>query len=161
MQLKQQTRLATAIVTLLLTTPLWATNGYFMHGIGTKNKGMAGAGIAMPEDAISVANNPASALSNTGKYDLGLSVFSPSRHYKTTESQANGQCSPMGCAFTIGPNDLNSDNKYFYIPNMAGAWEINDESAWAMAFYGKGGMNTTWNGGTATFDPTAKPDRMS
>ena len=153
MQLKQQTRLTTAIVTLLLTTPLWATNGYFMHGIGTKNKGMAGAGIAMPEDAISVANNPASALSNTGKYDLGISVFSPSRHYKTTESQANGQCSPMGCAFTIGPNDLDSDNKYFYIPNMAGVWEINDESAWAMAFYGKGGMNTTWHGGTATFDP--------
>ena len=154
MQLKQKTRLTTAIVTLLLTTPLWATNGYFMHGIGTKNKGMAGAGIAMPEDAISVANNPASALSNTGKYDVGLSVFSPSRHYETTESQANGQCSPMGCAFTIGPNDIDSDNKYFYIPNMAGVWEINDESAWAMAFYGKGGMNTTWNGGTATFDPS-------
>ena len=37
---------------------------------------------------------------------------------------------------------------------MAGVWEINDQSAWAMAFYGKGGMNTTWNGGTATFDPT-------
>ena len=154
MQLNQKTRLATAIVTLLLTTPLWATNGYFMHGIGTKNKGMAGAGIAMPEDAISVANNPASALSNTGKYDVGLSIFSPSRHYKTTDSMANGNCSPMGCAFTIGPNDIDSDNNYFYIPNMAGAWEINDQSAWAMAFYGKGGMNTTWKGGTATFDPT-------
>ena len=154
MQHKQQTRLATAIVTLLLTTPLWATNGYFTHGTGTKNKGMAGAGLAMPEDAISVANNPAAALSNTGKYDLGIAVFSPSRGYKTTDSQANGQCSPMGCAFTIGPNNLDSDNKVFYIPHMAGAWEINDQSAWAVSFYGKGGMNTTWNGGTATFDPT-------
>jgi long-chain fatty acid transport protein len=154
MQLKKQTRLTTAIVTLLLTTPLWATNGYFTHGTGTKNKGMAGAGLAMPEDAISVANNPAAALSNTGKYDLGISVFSPSRSYETSESQANGQCSPMGCAFTIGPNDLDSDNKYFFIPSMAGAWEISDQSAWAASFYGKGGMNTTWNGGTATFDPT-------
>jgi len=154
MQLKQQTRLATAIVTILLTTPLWATNGYFTHGTGTKNKGMAGAGLAMPEDAISVANNPAAALSNTGKYDLGIAVFSPSRSYKTTDSQANGQCSQMGCAFTIGPNDLDSDNEVFYIPHMAGAWEINDQSAWAVSFYGKGGMNTTWNGGTATFDPT-------
>lgn len=154
MQLKQQTRLATAIFTILLTTPLWATNGYFTHGIGTKNKGMAGAGLAMPEDAISVANNPAAALSNTGKYDLGIAVFSPRRSYETTDSQANGQCSPMGCAFTIGPNDLDSDKEYFYIPNMAGVWEINDQSAWAVSFYGKGGMNTTWNGGTATFDPT-------
>jgi long-chain fatty acid transport protein len=149
MQLRQQTRLATAIVTLLLTTPLWATNGYFTHGNGTKNKGMAGAGLAMPEDAISVANNPAAALSNTGKYDIGIAVFSPSRHYKTTDSIYNGQ----GNTFTIGPNDIDSDNKYFYIPNMAGSWAINEESAWAAAFYGKGGMNTTWNGGTATFDP--------
>jgi len=149
MQLKQQTRLATAIVTLLLTTPLWATNGYFTHGTGTKNKGMAGAGLAMPEDAISVANNPASALSNTGKYDLGIAVFSPLRSYETTDSLYNGQ----GGTFTIGPNKIDSDNNYFYIPHMAGAWAINDESAWALSFYGKGGMNTTWKGGTATFDP--------
>ncbi len=103
----------------------------------------------MPEDAISVANNPASALSNTGKYDLGIAVFSPLRHYETSSSQYNGQ----GGTFTIGPNSIDSDNKYFYIPHMAGAWSIDDQSAWAASFYGKGGMNTTWNGGTATFDP--------
>ena len=95
MQLKNQTRLATAIVTLLLTTPLWATNGYFMHGIGTKNKGMAGSGLAMPEDAISVANNPAAALANAGKYDLGIAVFSPLRSYETGPSMAMGQNSPL------------------------------------------------------------------
>src|SRR5210317_2123585 len=149
MQLRKQTRLATAIATLLLTTPLWATNGYFTHGIGTKNKGMAGAGLAMPEDAISVANNPAAALANAGKYDLGISVFSPLRHYKSSDSMANGQ----GGAFTIGPNNLDSKKNYFFIPHMAGAWEIDDKSAWSVAFYGRGGMNTRWEGGTATFDP--------
>jgi len=154
MQLKQTSRLATAIATLLITTPLWATNGYFTHGTGTKNKAMAGSGLAMPEDAISVANNPAAAMAGAGKYDLGIAIFSPKRDYKTTSSMANGQCGPMGCAFTIGPNDLNSDNDYHYIPHMAGAWAINDNSAWSLAFYGKGGMNTQWVGGTATFDPT-------
>jgi long-chain fatty acid transport protein len=149
MQLKRHTRLFTAITTLLLTTPLWATNGYFTHGIGTKNKGMAGAGLAMPEDAISVANNPAAALANAGKYDLGISVFSPLRHYESSESMANGQ----GGAFTIGPNNLDSKKNYFFIPHMAGAWEIDDKSAWSVAFYGRGGMNTRWEGGTATFDP--------
>ena len=101
MQLKTHSRLAIAIVTLLITTPLWATNGYFMHGTGSKNKGLAGGGLAMPEDAISVANNPAAALANAGKYDLGLAFFSPRRSYKTGDSLANGQ----GGAFTIGPND--------------------------------------------------------
>jgi len=149
MQLRQTSRLATAVVTLLVASPLWATNGYFTHGVGTKNKGMAGAGLAMPEDAISIANNPASALSSTGEYDLGIAVFSPRRHYETSESMYNGQ----GGSFTIGPNSIDSDNDYFYIPNMAGSWKIDDVSAIAAAFYGRGGMNTTWNGGTATFDP--------
>jgi len=148
MQLKTS-QLAAAIATLLVTTPLWATNGYFTHGTGTKNKGMAGSGLAMPEDAISVANNPAAALANAGKYDVGLAVFSPRRHYKTGDSMANGH----GGAFTIGPNDIDSDNNYHYIPHMAGAWQINDVSAWSATFYGKGGMNSDFKGGTASFDP--------
>jgi len=150
MQRMTQTRLITAITTLLLTTPLWATNGYFTHGIGTKNKGMAGAGLAMPEDAISVANNPAAALANAGKYDLGIAVFSPLRHYESGDSMANG----YGGAFTIGPNNIDSDKNYFFIPHMAGAWAIDEKSAWSVAFYGRGGMNTRWEGGTASFDPT-------
>lgn len=149
MQLKSHTRLFTAVATLLLTTPLWATNGYFTHGIGTKNKGMAGSGLAMPEDAMSIANNPAAALANAGKYDLGLAIFSPARHYETSESLLNGN---LG-AFTIGPNSIDSDNDYFFIPHMAGSWKIDDQSAWSAAFYGRGGMNTKWEGGTATFDP--------
>jgi len=148
MQLKKQSQLFTAIATLLLTTPLWATNGYFSHGIGTKNKGLAGSGLAMPEDAISVANNPAAALLAAGKFDLGAALFSPHRHYKT-EGGVGGQ----GGAFTIGPNDIDSDKEYFIIPHMAGAWKINDVSAWSATFYGKGGMNSRWEGGTASFDP--------
>ena len=150
MQRINTSKLATAIATLLLTTPLWATNGYFTHGTGTKNKAMAGSGLAMPEDAISVANNPAAALLAAGKYDLGIAVFSPLRHYKTGDSFANG----YGGAFTIGPNDIDSESNYFFIPHMAGAWQINDKSAWSATFYGKGGMNTRWEGGTASFDPT-------
>jgi len=149
MQLRKQSQLFTAIATLLLTTPLWATNGYFTHGTGAKNKGMAGSGLAMPEDAISVANNPAAALQAVGKYDLGIAVFSPSRSYKSGDSLANGH----GGAFTIGPNDIDSSSNIFFNPHMAGAWEINDKSAWAASFYGKGGMNSNWKGGTATFDP--------
>ena len=150
MQLRKHSQLFTAIATLLLTTPLWATNGYFSHGTGAKNKGLAGSGLAMPEDAISVANNPAAALQAAGKYDLGIAVFSPSRSYKSGDSLANG----YGGAFTIGPNNIDSSSNTFFVPHMAGAWEISDKSAWAASFYGKGGMNSSWKGGTATFDPT-------
>ena len=149
MHLKKTSRLVTAIATLILTTPLWATNGYFTHGTGTKNKSLAGAGLAMQEDPIGIANSPTAALKGAGKYDLGVAVFIPIRSYETTSSQLNGSNN----AFTIGPNDIRSDNNLHYLPHMAGAWKINDKSAWAAAFYGRGGMNTKWNGGTATFDP--------
>ena len=138
MQLGKRSRLTTAIVTLLVTTPLWATNGYFSHGTGTKNIGMAGSGLAMPEDAISFANNPAAALAGAGKYDIGIAVFSPLRNYETTDSMLNGQYG----SFTIGPTRQESSNNIHYIPHWAGSWKIDDKSAWAVAFYGRGGMNT-------------------
>jgi long-chain fatty acid transport protein len=149
MQLRKQSQLLTAIATLLLTTPLWATNGYFTHGIGSKNKALAGAGLAMSEGAISIANNPAAALANADQYDLGIAIFSPLRHYETGPSLVNGQMN----AFTVGPNDIDSDSNYFFIPHMAGTWKLSETSAWGAAFYGRGGMNSRWEGGTATFDP--------
>lgn len=132
-----------------ISSSAFATNGYFTHGTGTKNKGMAGAGIATPEDAISIANNPAAALFGTGQLDIGAAVFSPLRSYTSSASLANGN----GGAFTIGPNNLDSDRNYFVIPHVAYGWKLSEESALGLAFYGRGGMNTKWQGGTASFDP--------
>jgi len=130
-------------------SPALATNGYFTHGTGTKNKGTAGAGLASPEDAIFIANNPAAALFATGQLDLGAALFVPLRSYNSSSSLANGN----GGAFTIGPNDIDSDRNYFVIPHIAYSWELSPDSAVGVAFYGRGGMNSKWQGGTATFDP--------
>jgi len=127
----------------------YATNGYYTHGNGTKNKAMAGSGIAMPEDAIDVTNNPAVTPFVGDQLIVGAALFSPIRKYETSESLANGN----GGAFTIGPNRIKSDSNYFVIPHIAKSWQLANDSAWALAFYGHGGMNTDWNGGTATFDP--------
>jgi len=143
------TVLAAAAFATVFASPAFATNGYFTHGTGTKNKGMAGAGLASPEDAIFIANNPAAAVFSTGQLDVGAALFSPLRSYSSSASQANGN----GGAFTIGPNNLDSDREYFVIPHIAYSWQLGNESALGVAFYGRGGMNTKWTGGTATFDP--------
>jgi long-chain fatty acid transport protein len=127
----------------------FATNGYFTHGNGTKNKAMAGSGIALPEDAIDVTNNPAVVTEVGDQLVFGGAVFSPNRKYSTTQSQLNGQFN----SFTIGPNSLDSGSNYFFIPHIAKSWQLENNSAWSLAFYGRGGMNTEWDGGTATFDP--------
>jgi len=139
--------LAVAALFTLATGTASATNGYFTHGSGTKNKGMAGAGIAGASDSISIANNPASAVFAIGKLDVGAALFSPIRSYTTTDSVYNG----AGTAFTIGPNDEDSGREYFVIPHVAYTWGIGEKSALGLAFYGRGGMNSKWGGGTASF----------
>lgn len=36
-----------------------ATNGYFSHGYGVKSQAIAGVGIALPQDGLTAATNPA------------------------------------------------------------------------------------------------------
>ena len=74
-----------------------ATNGYFTHGVGVKNKAMAGAGSAMPEEAVATAINPAAAVVVGERFEVGLGIFSPVRSYKTSSSLANGNGGAYCC----------------------------------------------------------------
>ena len=117
-----------AVVTSLCAAgSAYATNGYFTHGVGTKNKSMAGSGIALPEDAIDVTNNPAVAPFVGDQLIVGAAVFSPKRKYETTDSLANGNFG----AFTIGPNQVTSKSNYFVIPHIARAGN------WPMTAHGR------------------------
>jgi len=137
------------ILAVAVVPTAYATNGYFTHGIGVKNKSLAGAGTAMPSEAISAASNPAAAVMVGEKFEVGLSLFSPRRSYEASESQVNGNFG----AFTIGPASIDSDKEYFIIPYVAKTWAFRENSALGVSFYGRGGMNTKWHGGSATLDP--------
>ena len=130
-----------------------ATNGYFTIGFGTKSNAMAGSGSADPQELMALATNPAGLAGLPESIDAGIGFFSPSRSYKTSPSQANGACFGTQCTFTIGPNSMSSENQLFPIPFVAMNWKLDDQSAIGAAFYARGGMNTQWQGGTATFDP--------
>ncbi len=149
MKLRSALQAVGLIAPLAFAMEAAATNGYYSHGIGTHNKAQAGAGSAAPTMSIDIANNPASAALVDPRWDVGLSIFSPSRNYETGDSLVNGQFG----AFTIGPNDIDSENEWFPIPYVAKVWKLEDDRALGFAFYGRGGMNTEWRRGTATFDP--------
>ncbi len=141
--------LLTASLLGLPTAPALATNGYFTHGLGVINKGMAGAGTATPEEAMAIANNPASAALLGDASQAGLAVFSPRRQFTASQSLANGN----GGAFTIAPGKVTSGSEYFPIPYFARTWSRADAAAWGVAVYGRGGMNTDYTQGAALFDP--------
>ena len=127
--------LATAVAgaTALLCSSANATNGYFTHGVGTHNKSMAGAGTAAPTQSIDAANNPAAAVMVEGRWDAGVGFFSPSRSYNSSESLLNGQ---LG-SFTVGPDDIDSENELFPIPYVARNWHLDNGTALAFSFYGQ------------------------
>ena len=142
-------RFALTLPLLAASINAHATNGYFTHGLGVINKSMAGAGTATPEEAMAIANNPASAVILDDSTQIGISLFSPRRSYTASTSLANGN----GGAFTIAPGKVGSGREYFPIPYIAKTWHLDEERALGLAAYGRGGMNTDYSSGAATFDP--------
>jgi long-chain fatty acid transport protein len=154
MNTRTRTVLGLGIALALAAGGASATNGYYMHGMGTKNKAQAGAGIADPQEVLILATNPAGIAFVPESIDAGLAIFSPMREYATSASQFNGGCmAPGNCALTIGPNEIASQNEFFPIPHVAMNWALSDADHLAAAFYARGGMNTKWEGGTVTYDP--------
>ena len=110
---------------LITSQSALATNGYFTHGLGVKNKGMAGAGSALPSEAIAASINPAATIIMADHFEFGLGLFSPRRSYTASNSLANGQ----GGAFTIATGTVNSESNYFLIPYIARTWSYQENSA--------------------------------
>jgi long-chain fatty acid transport protein len=48
---------------------------------------------------------------------------------------------------------VDSDSEYFLIPYIARNWSRGEDRAVTVLFYGRGGTNTDYRGGSATFDP--------
>ena len=138
-----------SLIGLVLISSAHATNGYFSHGTGIKNRALAGAGVAFPQDAMAAATNPAGMSFVGNRFDIGAVLFFPDRSYSSSPSMANG----MGGAFTIGPDSETSGDKWFFIPSFGINKDINEKTSIGFTFYGNGGLNTTYSGGSATFDP--------
>jgi long-chain fatty acid transport protein len=51
------------------------------------------------------------------------------------------------------PGTVESDSDYFPIPNIGWSKQINENSAWGIAVYGNGGMNTDYNTPTFNVNP--------
>ena len=114
-------------LTALAAAPAHATDGYFDYGYGTKAKGIGGAGVAFPQDAIAPASNPAGAAFLDNRFDIGLTYFQPDR------------------SASLGPNNFNGNaTDQFYIPEIGFKHSLTTNLDFAIAAYGNGGMNTDY-----------------
>ena len=114
------TALLVALGSFVLSSSVFATNGYFTHGVGTQSKGMAGTGIGSPADmgAIITASNPALGVFVSDDWEAGLALFSPRRSYEASPSQLNGGLIDLGGdvflpSHTVNPGKVDSSSEYF------------------------------------------------
>lgn len=120
-------------VALVVPLSAFATTGYFSHGYGIKAKGMGGVGIALPQDTLAAASNPAGMAFVGNRADVGLEFFRPVR---SAEIVGNG-------AGLNGSYDANG-RKDFLIPEFGISRAIGENLSIGLAVYGHGGMNTTY-----------------
>lgn len=122
------------LLAALAAAPAFATNGYLQHGYGVKSQGMAGVGIALPQDGLAAATNPAGTAFVGNRVDVGAVWFRPSRG---AEISGNG-------AGLDGRYDGN-DTRNFFIPELGYVRQFGGDYAFGVAVYGNGGMNTDYS----------------
>ncbi|GBG13793.1 long-chain fatty acid transport protein [Novimethylophilus kurashikiensis] len=145
-RLKFGLSLLSSVVIATIATDAVATNGYFSNGYGVKSLGMGGVGIALPQDALAAATNPAGMGLIGDRVDFGLTWFKPNRESRLRNT-AGGSGALDG---TYDGND--TDN--FFIPEFGYNRQINPDVTLGVSVYGNGGMNTDYSKGIPYFNTT-------
>jgi long-chain fatty acid transport protein len=128
------------LLILLATAEANATDGYFAHGYGVKSQGMGGVGVALPQDALAAAANPAGMGLIGDRIDFGVTWFRPQR-----ESEIVGSGASVNGAYD------GNDTENFFIPEFGYNRQINPNVTLGVSVYGNGGMNTDYKNGIPLF----------
>lgn len=124
----------------------WATDGYFFHGYGVRSQGVGGVGIALPQDALAAATNPAGMGKVGSRVDAGVTWFRPVR-----ESEIEGSGAP-GANGTYKGND----SQNFFIPEFGYNTQYSEDVTLGVSVYGNGGMNTDYKKGIPLFNSNGR-----
>ncbi len=132
-----------ATVAALAPSLAFGADGYFLTGYGPRQRALGGAGVADSRDAMAMSINPAGIVGLERMFQVGLAANLPERGYSTT-----------GLPLVLAPGDVRSGRPIFPVPNGAYVQPIDAESAWGVATYGNGGLNTSYDFGH--FKPPVK-----
>jgi len=117
-----------------------ATNGMFLIGQGTKARGAGGVAIAMPQDAISGAANPATISFVGSRGDAGVDIFAPRAKSK------------------LGKEEEDSRAKLFAMPAMGGVYKFNRKVSLGFSGVPAGGGATRYNTNLYNTSSGSNPD---
>ncbi|BAL24181.1 OmpP1/FadL family transporter [Azoarcus sp. KH32C] len=111
-----------ALGTMSVAFPVLATQGTFPHGYGVKAEGMAGVSIALPQDALAGANNPAGMVAVGTRLDLGAALLKVDN----------------GARFGGVDYDGSADRSLYLIPQMGYNHMLRDDTSLGVSVVGNG-----------------------
>ncbi len=126
---------------VLSAPPGEATNGHFLHGVGSENQSLGGAGAAHAVDAVSALTwNPASGVALDPEVSLGVEWFVPDR---TLESRIDAGALGPGLPFFQG--STRSDTNSAFLPTLGVALRSEDSDlTWLVAISGVAGFGVEY-----------------
>lgn len=135
---------AVALVCLLAARPAAAINGFFLPGYGAKLIGVAGTGVAMPQDRMAGAVNPAGMALVAPGFDASALFLMPHR-------EGELDCRGIGaCDRSVADR---SRRDFFQVPGFGYSRRVREDLTLGLTLYANGGLNTTY--GKAFYDETA------
>ena len=126
---------------LLLAGPALATNGHLLHGVGTRNQTLGGAGAAHPANAAAAAAwNPATVVALDPEVSFDVEWFKPDRTVETTiDPGAFGPGMPGFQGAT------KSATNAALLPSLSAAWREEGSSfTWLVALKGIAGFGVDY-----------------
>ena len=128
-------RVLSGLICVVVLSPVMAINGYFMPGYGAKSIGVAGTGVAMPQDRLTIATNPAGLTFIAPGFEAGAAMLHPQR-------EGTLDCTGIGlCDRAVKDR---SKREFFLVPSFAYSRRWGERTTLAVASYANGGMNTSY-----------------
>ena len=119
-----------------------AINGVYDYGMGQINRGMGGAGTAMPADAFATVINPAGLGEVKHNFDAGAAVYFPLMYSKFSEGTASGL--PDVRPIAGAPGKFDSKMHVFFMPDLAYLFHMDKNNHFGLSANAIGGFGTKY-----------------
>lgn len=129
-------RFALLLVLLGTASQVSAVNGFFLPGYGPKSLGVAGTGVAMPQDRLAASNNPAGMALVAPGFDVSATLLHPQRS-ALLDCVGIGQCDEA-------VRDR-SKREFFLIPSFGYSRRWGERMTLGVSTYANGGLNTSYS----------------
>lgn len=125
MKAYRSTQLGSLVLLALAVAPfnaVYATQGTMPHGYGVKSEGMGGVALALSQDSLVLASNPAGITRLSNRLDVGAAFLKVDNGTEFAEQTRSGV----------------KDKNLYIIPQFGAAYNINDSSSIGIAVVGNG-----------------------